>query len=82
MMPTTMVMGAAIAIVQPITTSNCTCWTSLVIRVMSDGAPKCPTSRAEKSVTVWNREPADVAAEAHRHLGAEVHRADRRSTPG
>ena len=50
-MPTTMVMGAPTASVQAITTSSCTCWTSLVIRVMSDGAPKCPTSRAEKSVT-------------------------------
>ena len=52
--PITMVMGAATAIVQAITTSICTCCTSLVMRVISDGAPNCPTSRAEKSVTRWN----------------------------
>ena len=52
--PMTMVMGAATAIVHAITTSICTCCTSLVIRVMSDGAPNWPTSRAEKSVTRWN----------------------------
>ena len=33
--------------------SICTCWTSLVVRVISDGVPKCPTSRAEKSCTRW-----------------------------
>ena len=41
------------AMVQAITTSICTCCTSLVMRVMSDGAPNVPTSRAEKSVTWW-----------------------------
>ncbi len=45
--PITIVSGAAIIIVTPITTSSCTCWTSLVIRVMSDGAPKWATSLAE-----------------------------------
>ena len=54
-MPMIMVSGAVIIIVQVITTSICTCWTSLVMRVMSDGAPKRPTSRAEKPVTRWNR---------------------------
>ena len=53
--PTTIVIGAAIAIVDAITTSIWTCCTSFVIRVISDGAPKVPTSRAEKSVTWWNR---------------------------
>jgi len=51
MTPTTIVIGAAIAIVHPITTSICTCCTSFVMRVISDGAPNVPTSRAEKSVT-------------------------------
>ena len=41
--------GAAIAIVQVMTTSNWTCCTSLVMRVMSDGAPKWPTSRISAS---------------------------------
>ena len=80
--PTTIVIGAAIAIVHAITTSICTCCTSLVMRVISDGAPNVPTSRAEKSVTWWNRFAAQVAAEAHRDLAAEVHRGDRRTRPG
>ena len=55
MTPTTIVIGAAIAIVHAITTSICTCCTSFVMRVINDGAPKVPTSRAEKSVTWWKR---------------------------
>ena len=51
--PTTRVMGAAARIVSDITTSIWTCWTSLVIRVISDGAPNSPTSRAENPVTEW-----------------------------
>ena len=53
--PTTIVIGAVIAIVHAMTTSICTCCTSFVMRVMSDGAPKNPVSRAEKSVTRWYR---------------------------
>ena len=30
----------------------CTCWTSFVIRVMSDGAPNWFTSRLENPVTL------------------------------
>ena len=33
--------------VSDIRVNTCTCCTSLVMRVMSDGAPNCPTSRAE-----------------------------------
>ena len=51
MMPPTHMIGAAIIIVHVITTSICTCCTSLVLRVISDGAPKCATSRAENSPT-------------------------------
>ena len=47
MTPTTSVIGAAMAIVAAITTSIWTCCTSLVMRVISDGAPNGPTSRAE-----------------------------------
>ncbi len=57
MTPTTIVIGAATAIVHASTTSICTCWTSFVTRVMSDGAPNLPTSRVEKSVTWWKRLP-------------------------
>jgi hypothetical protein len=38
--PPTAMIGAAMSIVQPMTTSICTCVTSFVMRVMSDGAPK------------------------------------------
>ncbi len=44
-------IGADTSIVVPISTSICTCCTSLVVRVMSDGAPNRPTSRAENSPT-------------------------------
>ena len=44
-------IGAITRIVQPASTSIWTCCTSLVFRVMSDGAPKVPTSRAENVPT-------------------------------
>ena len=43
--------GAVTSIVAPIMASICTCWTSLVLRVISVGAPKLPTSRAENMPT-------------------------------
>ncbi len=55
--PITIVNGAAIIIVAVITMSSCTCWTSFVIRVISDGAPKWLISRAENSVTRRKIEP-------------------------
>ena len=55
--PTTIVMGAATNSVHIITTSIWTCWTSLVIRVISEEAPKWLTSCAEKRVTPWNSPP-------------------------
>ncbi len=45
--PPIIVSGAAISMVQPMTTSIWTCCTSLVMRVMSDGGPNWLTSRAE-----------------------------------
>ena len=56
MMPPTAVIGAATSMVQVIIMNICTCCTSLVIRVMSDGAPNWPTSRAENSLT-WLKMP-------------------------
>jgi hypothetical protein len=53
-MPTVMVIGAPMAIVHVMITSIWTCWTSFVMRVISEGAPNAPTSRAENSVTWWN----------------------------
>ena len=52
--PPTNVIGATTSRVHVISTSICTCWTSFVIRVISDGAPNAPTSRAENAVTRWN----------------------------
>ena len=49
--PPTIMIGAVIIIVNETSTSICTCWTSLVLRVMSDGAPKRSTSRLENEVT-------------------------------
>lgn len=50
-MPPTHMIGADTISVNDISTSICTCWTSLVVRVISDGAPNWPTSRAEKLCT-------------------------------
>ena len=52
--PPTIRIGEEIAIVQAISTSICTCCTSLVPRVIRDGAPNCCSSRCEKLPTRWN----------------------------
>ena len=77
MMPPTHMIGAATSIVQVISTSICTCCTSLVVRVISEGAPKWATSRAENAADLVEDRAAHVAAEAHRRPGAEVDRGDR-----
>ena len=71
-MPPTHMIGAATSIVQDISTSICTCCTSFVFRVISDGAPNRFTSRAENSPTRWKTARAHVAAEAHGGPRAEV----------
>lgn len=50
-MPPKHMIGAATISVKPISTSIWTCWTSLVVRVISEGAPKEFSSRAEKLCT-------------------------------
>ncbi len=57
MVPPMAVIGAASSSVQESRTSICTCCTSLVMRVISDGGPNTATSCAEKSVTRWNSPP-------------------------
>ena len=52
-----MVIGAATSSVHDISTRIWTWVTSLVMRVISDGAPKWATSCAEKLVTRWNSAP-------------------------
>ncbi len=49
--PPTHMMGAATIMVNVIRTSIWTCCTSLVVRVIRDGAPNRPTSREEKDCT-------------------------------
>jgi hypothetical protein len=52
--PPTIMIGAATIIVHVISTSIWTCCTSLVLRVISDGAPIWETSRLENEPTRWN----------------------------
>ena len=49
--PPTHMIGATTSIVMLMSTSICTCWTTFVVRVMSDGAPNLPTSRADSLPT-------------------------------
>ena len=57
MTPPMIMIGAATKRVQSITTSICTCWTSLVMRVINDDAPKRLTSAVENDVTPRNKVP-------------------------
>jgi hypothetical protein len=75
-MPITMVIGAAIIIVHVITTSICTCWTSLVMRVISDGAPKLADLAGRVAGDLVEQVAPDVAAEPHRRRATVPHRAD------
>ncbi|MNW56401.1 hypothetical protein D3C74_341130 [compost metagenome] len=52
MTPPTSMMGAMTMMVKPMSTTIWTCWTSFVVRVMSDGAPSTPISCAEND---WTR---------------------------
>ena len=75
MMPPTIMIGADTIRVPPISTSICTCCTSLVSRVISDGAPKCCTSRAENEPTRWKiaarrSRPKPIALRAENHTAA------------
>ena len=76
MMPPMHMMGVATMKFRPISTSICTCWTSLVPRVISVGAPNVLTSLAEKLVTLRNTAAAKVTAQGHGRLRAEVHAGD------
>ena len=68
-------IGAPTISVQAMTTSICTCCTSLVVRVINDGGPKCDTSRALKRSTCPNNlprrsRPNDIAARAPKNTAA------------
>ncbi len=51
MIPPMAMIGAVTAIVQLVMTSIWTCWTSFVLRVIRDPAPKRVVSRSEKPLT-------------------------------
>ena len=76
MMPPTHMIGAVTSIVQVISTSIWTCCTSLVVRVISDGAPKRVTSRAENVPTWWKiaarrSRPKPIAVRAPKYTAAD-----------
>ena len=63
--------------VQLVSTSIWICWTSLVVRVMSEPAPKIETSRSEKSPTrrkmrARRSRPAPSAERAASQVAATV----------
>ncbi len=71
--PPTAVMGAATSMTSAMKVTCCTCWTSLVLRVMSEGAPNWPSSRVEKdrtcSTTPARRSrPTPIAVRAAAHV--------------
>ena len=76
MTPPTHMIGAITRIVTDITMSSWTCWTSLVERVISDGAPNIPTSLAENVSTRCSTpprisRPAPIAACAPKYTDAD-----------
>ena len=57
MIPPTARIGAMIIMLRPIRTVIWTCWTSFVLRVMSDGVPKWLSSACEKLSTLRKMAP-------------------------
>ena len=57
MIPPTARIGAMIIMFRPIRTTIWTCWTSLVLRVMSDGVPNVSSSAREKLSTLRKMAP-------------------------
>ncbi len=55
--PPMAMIGARIMMLRPITRTIWTCWTSLVLRVMSDGVPNRLVSVWEKLTTLWKIAP-------------------------
>ena len=76
--PPTMRIGAETRIVRPMKTTSWTCWTSFVLRVMSEAGPKRLTSTCENVSTLREDRAAQVAPEAHRDPRAPVDADDRR----
>ena len=72
MTPPMHMIGAMILRLTLITASIWTCWTSLVVRVINDGAPNFPISRWEKSFTPVRKVVADVAPGSHGRACPEI----------
>ena len=70
-------IGAETSRVQVISTSICTCCTSFVLRVMSDGAPNFDDLALRELAHLAEDRAAQVAADAHRDPRAEVDGGDR-----
>ena len=84
--PPTIMIGAATIIVAVISTSICTCCTSLVLRVISDGAPKWATSRLENAPIRWKiaarrSRPKPIAVRAPTYTAPALHRICTTETP-
>ena len=77
MIPPTIRIGAETMTVSAMKTTVWTCWTSFVLRVISDAGPKWLTSTCENVSTLREDRAPDVPPEAHRHLRPEVDGHDR-----
>jgi hypothetical protein len=75
--PPTHMIGAATSIVQDTSTSICTCCTSFVLRVISDGRAEAAQLVRGELADAVEEGRADVAAEAHPGARPEVDRRDR-----
>ncbi len=85
-MPPTIMIGAITISVHDISTSICTCCTSLVSRVIRLGAPKCCTSRWLNMPTRWKiaartSRPKPMAVRAPNQTAPTEHRIWTSATP-
>ena len=79
MMPPTHMIGADSSSVNVMIASIWTCWTSLVVRVISDGVPKWLTSRSENCCTrlkipCRTSRPSAIATCAPKYTAPTAHR--------
>ncbi len=81
MMPPMIIIGADRMTVRPMNTTVWTCWTSLVLRVMSDAGPNWLTSTCENVSTDSKMAARTSRPKRHGHLGAPVDRGRRRRRP-
>ena len=75
--PPTLMIGAITINVSATCKKIWICWTSLVLRVISDGVPNRFISRAEKDCTRVNTAPRISAPDAHRDPRGQIDGDDR-----